>query len=122
MHTRNYALIGGAAVFGLVFILGTAATRANEGVDVPRGWQVAANDTTAKPSGNGPAISMDEISRRMEEKYNGDVTEMELDREWSGDVYEMEIRSANGHTWAIEANANTGEILEEERERDHDDD
>ncbi len=120
MHTKNYALIGGAAIFGLAFIFTAGVARANERVDVPQGWQVAANDSSARSDRSEPGISMDEMSRRMEKKYDGKVMEIELDREWNGDVYEMEIHSTDGYEWDIEADANSGEIIKEERERDND--
>ena len=117
MQFKDYALIGGGALFGAVFVLTVGVTRAEDKavIEVPGAWQVAANTEAGSPQ---PAISLDEMSRRMEEKYNGKVTEIELDREWNREVYEVEIRTADGYEWDIEADAATGEILEEKRERD----
>lgn len=117
MQFKNYALIGGGALFGMLFVLTVGISRADDNtvIEVPAEWQVAANTSDGNRK---PAISMGEASRQMEEKYNGRVTEIELDREWSGDVYEIEIQTADGYEWDVEMDAETGEILKEKRERD----
>ncbi|MDZ7735623.1 MAG: PepSY domain-containing protein [Gammaproteobacteria bacterium] len=115
MKLKYLAMTGGGALLGAALVM-SIGIRAEEGptVDAPETWQVAANTTNSKQ----PAISMEEVIRRMEEKYNGTVTEIELDREWSGDVYEVEIRTGDGYEWDVEVDAETSEILEEKRERD----
>lgn len=117
MQFKNQALIGAGAMFGILFILTLGTSRAEDktATEVPETWQQAENTAAGNQT---PGISMDEIIRRMEEKYNGRVTEIELDRERSGDVYEVEIKTADGYEWEVETDAETGEILEEKRERD----
>ena len=117
MQFKDYALMGGGALLGALFVLSVGVTRAEDkpAVDAPGEWQAAAN-TGGKSQ--EPAISMDEMSRRMERKYNGTVTEIERERERNRDIYEVEIRTADGDEWDIEADPVTGEILEEKRERD----
>lgn len=100
MQIKNYALIGSSAILGLSFALTTGMTSAAD---------------NARNRGE-PKITMEQISSQMEEKYNGKVTEIELDREWGGDFYEMEIHSQDGYEYDVEVDANTGEIVEEERE------
>lgn len=117
MQFKNHTLIGGGALLGAALILTLGLPRAEDKtvIEVPESWQLAANSATENQK---PGISMDEISRRMEKKYNGRVTEIELDREWGGDVYEIEIKTEDGYEWDVEVDAETGEILKEERERD----
>lgn len=116
MKLKHLAMTGGGALLGAALVM-SIGIRAEEGqaIEVPGTWQVATNTTNGKQ----PAISMEEVIRRMEEKYNGTVTEIELDREWSGDVYEVEIRTGDGYEWDVEVDAETGEILKEKRERDY---
>ena len=116
MKPKNLALTSGGALLGAALVM-SLAIRAEDkpAVDVPERWQVAANTTADKQQ---PTISKDEMARRMEDKYSGTVTELELDREWGRDVYEIEVRTADGFEWDIEADANSGEVLEEKRERE----
>ncbi len=82
---------------------------------------LAANISQAEDSGqkqSAPEISMEAVTSQMAEKYDGTVTEVELDREWRGDVYEIEIRGRDGYEYDVEVDANSGEILKEERERE----
>lgn len=83
---------------------------------------LAANISQAEDSGQkkqaAPELSMEAVTSQMEEKYDGTVTEVELDREWRGDVYEIEIRGRDGYEYDVEVDANSGEILKEERERE----
>lgn len=116
MKLKHFAMTGGGALLGAALVM-SVGIRAEDGpaVEVPASWQVAANTTGGQQQ---PGFSMDEMTRRLEEKYNGTVTEIELDREWNRDVYEIEVRTADGHEWDIEVDAETGEILKEKRERD----
>jgi len=116
MKLTHLVMTGGGALLGAALVM-SLAIRAEDkpAVDVPDSWQVAANTTGDKQQ---PTISMDEMARRMEDKYGGTVTEIELDREWGREVYEVEVRTADGDEWDIEADAASGEILEEQRERD----
>lgn len=98
MYRRNYTLMGTGAAFGLALALANGAAQAQQRDE--------------------PKLSMEDVVPKMEEKYNGKVTEIELERERGGDVYEMEIRTDDGYEWDIEVDANTGEIVKEERERD----
>lgn len=98
MNRRNYSLISTGAAFGLALALANGAAQAQQRDE--------------------PKLSMEEVVPKMEEKYNGKVTEIELDRERSGDVYEMEIKTTDGYEWDVEVDANTGEVVKEERELD----
>jgi uncharacterized membrane protein YkoI len=82
---------------------------------------LAANISQAEDNGQkrtAPEISMETVTRQMEEKYDGTVTEVELDREWRGDVYEIEVRGRDSYEYDVEVDANSGEILKEERGRE----
>lgn len=119
MNRKNDAITGITSVIGLALLLTGAAGHTNNPddsttLDVPEGWQVATNGEAR----SAPEISMDEIVQRMEDKYNGTVTEIEFDREWNRDVYEIEIKTADGYEWDIEVDANSGEIIKEKRELD----
>lgn len=117
MRFKNHALIGGGALLGAALILTLGVSRADDRsvTEAPEPQQVAANTAA---DNQGPGTPMEEVIRRMEEKYNGRVTEIELERERSGNVYEIEIQTAEGHEWEVEVDAESGEILEEKRERD----
>lgn len=119
MAKKDYALIGGSALLGAALVT-TVGIHAEDktSTGAPAQWQVAANETTGKQRPDQAGISMEAISRRMAEKYEGHVTEIELERERSGDVYEIEIKTPDGYEWEVEADAKTGEILTEKRERD----
>lgn len=116
MKLKHLAMTGGGALLGAALVM-SLGIRAEDkpAVDVPETWQVAANTTEDKQQ---PRISMDEMARRTEDKYGGTVTEIELDRERGREIYELEVRTADGHEWDIEADATSGEILEEKREHD----
>lgn len=102
MTKKDYALIGASAMLGLSLVLTAGVAQADDPVkDRPE-----------------PSISMEEIATKMEQKYDGKVTEIELDREWGGDVYEIEIRGKDGYEYDVEVDANSGEIVKEERERE----
>jgi len=109
-------MTGGGVLLGAALVM-SLGIRAEEGpaVEVPDTWQIAANTTGGKQQS---AITMEEVSRQMEEKYNGTVAEIELDREWSGGVYEVEVRTNDDYEWEVVTDAETGEILKEKRERD----
>jgi len=117
MRFKNHALIGGGTLLGAALILTLGVPRADDRTvtEIPEPRQMAANTAT---DNQGPGIPMEKVIRRMEEKYNGRVTGIELEREWSGDVYETEIQTAEGYEWEVEVDAESGEILEEKRERD----
>lgn len=116
MKLKHLAMTGGGALLGAALVM-SLAIRAEDkpAVDVPETRQVAANTTGGEQQ---PGISMDEMARRMEDKYGGTVTGIELDRERDREVYEVEVRTADGHEWEVEADAASGEILEEKRELD----
>lgn len=50
----------------------------------------------------------------------GEVVEVEFETENGDDIYEIEILTADGEEIEVEIDANTGEVLEIEEERDHD--
>lgn len=102
MTVKKYAISSGSILIAGSFLLAANISQAEDS-DQKRGT---------------PEISMEEVTSQMAEKYDGTVTEVELDREWRGDVYEIEIRGRDGYEYDVEVDANSGEILKEERERE----
>lgn len=115
MKLTHLAMTGGGALLGAALVM-SLAIRAEDkpAVDIPETKQVAAKTTEDKQQ---PSISLDEMVRRIEDKYGGTVSEIELDREGGREIYEVEIRTADGDEWDIEADAASGEVLKEKRER-----
>ncbi len=102
MTVKNYAISTGSILIAGSILLAASASQAE--------------DSSQKRA--APELSMEAVTSQMEEKYDGTVTEVELDREWRGDVYEIEIHGRDGYEYDVEVDANSGEILKEERERE----
>lgn len=67
-------------------------------------------------------VSMEEAIHTAKTKFPGRVVEAELESEDGALVYEVEIVSASGETQEIEIDAQTGSILDNERENEKDND
>ncbi|TDX99344.1 PepSY domain-containing protein [Thiohalophilus thiocyanatoxydans] len=64
----------------------------------------------------GKILSLQEILKRVEKDYPGQVIETELEREHGSYVYELEILSDNDRVIELEVDAASGEILKTEEE------
>lgn len=67
-------------------------------------------------------ISKDEASRTALQRVSGEIIESELDRETGRLVYEFKIRDKNGKNQEVLVDAQTGEMVSVEEEKDGDDD
>lgn len=64
----------------------------------------------------GKILSLQEILKRVEKDYPGQVIETELEREHGSYIYELEILSDNDRVIELEVDAASGEILKTEEE------
>jgi uncharacterized membrane protein YkoI len=63
---------------------------------------------------SGPALTTEEATQKVEERYPGSVTEIELDNKGTRQVYEIELEGSGGY-YEIKMDANTGKILKMEQ-------
>ena len=67
-------------------------------------------------SEQGKILPLQDILRRVEKEYPGQVIETELERESGRYIYELEIVTEQGKVTEIEVDAGTGETLKVEKE------
>lgn len=96
----------------------TAAIAADpkDSISLPDTWVVAEAPAARQQAGQN-VIPMEEIINQFENRYNGKVVGIELDREARGDYYELELYDNEGYKWELDVDAYTGDVLKEERER-----
>lgn len=87
-------------------------------VDAYTGETVAGSGRRGDPAGAGSAgpTPIQDVITRIEQAYNGRVTEIELEHEDTHDEYEIELVDADGVIWEIDVDARTGELLKQERD------
>ncbi len=65
---------------------------------------------------SGDIMSLESLLKMVRRDYPGRVIEVELEDEDGRYVYEMEIVDEAGSVWEIHLDADTGELLERERD------
>ena len=65
----------------------------------------------------GDILSLEEILGHARQHHEGRVLETELERKRGIYIYEVELVDAEGQVWEMKLDAQTGELLKEERER-----
>lgn len=79
---------------------------------------LAARAADTAPAAQPALQPMDALIATIEKKYNGRVTDVELERRPWGDFYEVEVVDGSREEWDLDVDARTGEILREKRDRD----
>lgn len=79
---------------------------------------LAARAADAAPAAPTALQPLDALMATIEKKYNGRVTDVELERRPWGDFYEIEVVDSSHEEWDLDVDARTGEILREKRDRD----
>ncbi|MFP3875026.1 MAG: PepSY domain-containing protein [Thiohalophilus sp.] len=64
----------------------------------------------------GKILPLQEILKRVEKDYPGQIIETELEREHGRYIYELEILTDNDRVIELELDAATGEVLKTEQE------
>lgn len=64
----------------------------------------------------GDILPLQQILDRVEQEQPGRILEVELEQEHDSYVYEIELVDEQGQVWELEFNAETGELIERERE------
>ncbi|WP_163833640.1 PepSY domain-containing protein [Spartinivicinus ruber] len=64
----------------------------------------------------GVILPMNQLLQRVRRRYPGELLNAELEKEGSRYEYELKILTPQGQVWEIEVNAQTGAILEAERD------
>jgi uncharacterized membrane protein YkoI len=64
----------------------------------------------------GNILSLEQIIEHAKHHQAGKVIDTELDEDDGIYIYELEVLDADGQVWEVEMNAQSGELLEIERE------
>ncbi|MCX4029751.1 PepSY domain-containing protein [Endozoicomonas sp. SM1973] len=64
----------------------------------------------------GVILPMSQLLRQVRQRYPGELLNAELERDDGIYEYELKILNPQGQVWEIEVNAQTGAILEVERD------
>lgn len=79
---------------------------------------LAARAADPAPAAQPALQPLDALMATLEKKYNGRVTDVELERRPWGDFYEIELVDGSHQEWDLDVDARTGEVLRERRDND----
>ncbi|MGK7378585.1 PepSY domain-containing protein [Planococcus sp. 1R117A] len=112
-------VIAGALTFGGIVLANTDSNPAGNTETNSNNSNVQSSNQQA--SQQAPKLTFEEASAKALEIANGTITDIELERESNRSVYEVDV-AHEGFEYDLKFDANTGEVLEQKREREDNDD
>jgi len=106
----------GVLAFGGIVLANTETPAAN-----PSSTSGTVTNEVQKSSATEEMLSFEEISAKALELANGRITDIELDKDDRRAHYEVDV-DFDGYEYDFEFDAYTGEVLEQKREKDRNDD
>lgn len=104
------------AIAGTALLLVSSYTGASSNEQDREDHAISEHDEVRSIKQRGDILSLEEILRRAGQQHTGRVLETELEQENGRYLYEVELVDESGEVWEMKLDAQTGELLQEERE------
>lgn len=124
MNSRN-GLIAGSLITGIIIGCGGIILLADEVYEnfrIPAAWTptilLDEDNAMRELVRTGEIQSPETLVERIEELFNGRVSDIDFDRGFLTDYYEFEFIDESGREWELDIDAGSGEIIGRRRDWD----